>query len=58
LTRWTNWQRCCGRIVSTVNINNVNVYTHATDAAGMAKGAKTALTRELSTVTQAAGGGQ
>jgi len=37
---------------------NLNVYARATDAAGMAKGAKTALTRELSTVTQASGGGQ
>jgi hypothetical protein len=47
-----------GQGVTSVSIGNVNVYTHATDAAGMAKGAKTALTRELSTVTQAAGGGQ
>jgi len=47
-----------GHGVTSVSINNVNVYTHATDAAGMAKGAKGALTRELSTVTQAGGGGQ
>jgi hypothetical protein len=44
--------------VANVSINNVNIYTHATDAAGMAKGARSALTRELSTVTQASGGGQ
>jgi hypothetical protein len=47
-----------GSNVNTVTIGNVNVYTNATDAAGMAKGAKSALTRELSTVTQVSGGGQ
>jgi hypothetical protein len=47
-----------GAGVGSVNINNVIVNTQATDAAGMAKGARSALTRELSTVTQASGGGQ
>ena len=47
-----------GQGITSVTINNLIVNTNATDAAGMARGAKTALTRELSTVTQAGGGGQ
>jgi hypothetical protein len=44
------------RMAASVSIGNITVVTQATDAAGVARGLKTEITKQLSTVTQSGNG--